>query len=116
MLLLDVRQPEEIGIASLAGTIQKAEFENASRCTGVSCSGVSVFDLLAIPLMELADRVDELAPYRDRQTEVIVYCRIGERSRMAAEFLNELGFARVANLRGGIVAFANQVDSSLPIY
>ena len=60
---------------------------------------------------EVAARLTEIP--RDR--EVLVYCKLGGRSSMAAAVLAEHGY-RVTNLEGGIVAWAREVDPSLPVY
>ena len=87
--LLDVRQPHEWDIVNL-GT-----------------DGA-----VMIPLADLRDRIDELP--RDR--EIVVYCRTGVRSATAARMLTEDGFSRVFNFVGGIHAWADEVDPSLPKY
>lgn len=65
-----------------------------------------------IPLGEFADRVDELDP----DTEIVLYCRSGSRSAGAARHLLARGFQRVWNLKGGINAWARDVDPDLPTY
>ena len=65
-----------------------------------------------IPLNELRDRTDEI----DGDTEVVVYCRTGARSARAVEFLKGQGFRRVRNLEGGIRAWSEEVDPSIPRY
>jgi adenylyltransferase/sulfurtransferase len=85
--VLDVREPWEIAIASLAGTIN-------------------------IPLNELPQRLQELDP----KTELIVMCKAGGRSRRAAEYLQTRGFDRVANLTGGIDAWARDIEPDLSSY
>src|SRR6266550_2540724 len=65
-----------------------------------------------VPLATLPDVVDTLA--RDR--EVVVYCKGGSRSRAAASHLADAGFARVANLSGGILRWQAEVDPTLPRY
>jgi sulfur-carrier protein adenylyltransferase/sulfurtransferase len=86
-VILDVRTPMENRLARLA-------------------------DSVLIPLPELAKRWGELAA--DRPT--VVYCHHGNRSAHAVAFLRERGFAKVFNLRGGIAAFSERVDPSLPRY
>ena len=66
---------------------------------------------LHVPLGELEARLDEVP--RDR--EVVVVCRAGGRSAQAARMLRGAGVARVANLRGGLVAWAAEVDPTLPV-
>ena len=86
--LLDVREPWEWLISSL---------EPRGACL--------------IPLGELEGRMDEVP--RDRS--VVVYCRSGQRSLTAARRLTEAGFADVANLTGGMLAWARDVEPGLPV-
>ncbi|RMF68189.1 MAG: molybdopterin-synthase adenylyltransferase MoeB [Calditrichaeota bacterium] len=65
-----------------------------------------------IPLRELATRVHEL----DRSWEIVALCRSGVRSAQAVKFLREAGFEKVKNLKGGILAWSNEVDPSVPKY
>jgi adenylyltransferase/sulfurtransferase len=87
LTVLDVREPWEIAIAQLPGTLN-------------------------IPLGELPARVGEL----DSSAEVVVMCKVGGRSLRAAQFLAARGFGKVANLAGGIDAWARDIDPSLPGY
>lgn len=86
-LLLDVREPHELEISSLP-------------------------DARLIPLGQLAARLSEL----DSAQEMVVFCKSGTRSARALELLLSAGFRRVKNLKGGINAWAREVDPSLPIY
>ncbi len=88
-VILDVRKPYEVQIASIG------------------------HDLL-IPVDELPERLAELEPYRDR--EIIVYCRSGVRSERATKLLREAGFRDVKNLKGGILAWSQEIDPSIPRY
>jgi len=65
-----------------------------------------------IPLGELGRRVGEL----DRLAETVVYCHTGVRSARAVELLSSEGFRKVRNLKGGIRAWAEEVDRNVPIY
>ena len=65
-----------------------------------------------IPLDELADRHKELSA----DDEVIVMCRSGNRSGTACKLLEEKGFKKVCNLKGGINDWARKIDTSLPQY
>jgi len=87
--LLDVRQPHEWDIVNLE-------------------EGGAVM----IPLAELPDRLDELPKDRD----IVVYCRTGARSDSAARMLVEEGFSNVSNFVGGIHAWVDEIDPSLPKY
>ena len=86
ILLLDVRDPQERALCHIGG--------------------------LLIPIDELPTRVHELDPAR----EIVVYCRTGVRSARVAHFLLRSGFAKVWNLRGGLHAWSDQVDPSIPKY
>ncbi len=63
-----------------------------------------------IPLKELPDRLNEL----DKNQQIIVHCQMGGRSSRATAFLLEQGFKKVFNLRGGIQAWAMEIDPSMP--
>ncbi|HEX7051056.1 MAG TPA: molybdopterin-synthase adenylyltransferase MoeB [Longimicrobiales bacterium] len=88
-VLIDVREPHEWDIANLGA--------HGARL---------------IPLAELGSRLDEL----DRGAEIVVHCRTGVRSARAVEQLRAAGFERVLSLRGGILAWADEVDPTLPRY
>lgn len=85
--LLDVREPWECAIVSLPGAVQ-------------------------IPLQQLPRRLKELSS----EGEVVAMCKSGGRSRRAAEFLQSAGFGKVANLTGGIDAWIDEIDPTLPTY
>jgi molybdopterin/thiamine biosynthesis adenylyltransferase/rhodanese-related sulfurtransferase len=85
--LIDVREPYELQISR----IPQAEL---------------------IPLGELAGRLKDL----DSAQEIVLFCRTGSRSARALELLVSAGFRRVKNLHGGINAWAEKVDRSLPVY
>jgi adenylyltransferase/sulfurtransferase len=85
--LLDVREPHELEISRLEGA-------------------------RLIPLGQLAARLSEL----DSADEMVVFCKSGSRSARALELLASAGFRKVKNLKGGINAWAREVDPRLPIY
>jgi sulfur-carrier protein adenylyltransferase/sulfurtransferase len=85
--LLDVREPHELDISQLSGA-------------------------RLIPLGQLASRLSEL----DSAQEMVIFCKGGTRSARALELLVSAGFRKVKNLKGGINAWAKEVDSTLPIY
>jgi molybdopterin/thiamine biosynthesis adenylyltransferase/rhodanese-related sulfurtransferase len=84
--LLDVREPHEYQIANLGGHL--------------------------IPLGDLPNRVKELDPDR----EIVVHCKMGGRSQKAAELLHQAGFRKIQNLAGGIQAWSEQIDPTIPKY
>jgi sulfur-carrier protein adenylyltransferase/sulfurtransferase len=65
-----------------------------------------------IPRGQLPDRLNELTSAR----RLVVYCRTGGRSSQATQLLLDLGFSNVRNLTGGITAWAQRIDPSLPTY
>ena len=86
-LVLDVRENWERAAARLPGTVD-------------------------IPMMEVPQRLTELP--RDRQ--IVVMCHGGVRSMKVAQFLAQNGFSRLANLTGGIHAWACDVDPGVGTY
>jgi sulfur-carrier protein adenylyltransferase/sulfurtransferase len=86
LFVLDVREPHEYQICNLGGHL--------------------------IPLGELSRRVNEL----DSAREIVAHCRSGKRSAEAVEFLRSAGFRKVLNLKGGILAWSDEVDASVPKY
>jgi molybdopterin/thiamine biosynthesis adenylyltransferase/rhodanese-related sulfurtransferase len=65
-----------------------------------------------IPLGDVAKRINELNP----GDEIVVHCRSGVRSAKAAQLLLDSGFKNVKNLKGGILAWSDKVDPSVPKY
>ncbi len=86
IFVLDVREPHEYQICNIKGHL--------------------------IPLGDLPRRVSELDSSRD----IVAHCRSGKRSAEAVEFLQKAGFTKVRNLAGGILAWADRVDTSMPKY
>ena len=74
---------------------------------------VSNLDGKLIPLGELQTRLSELEDSKDAQ--IIMMCRSGARSGRATQFMESEGFSNVANLKGGIMAWAREIDPDLPI-
>jgi len=65
-----------------------------------------------IPLGQLPSRMSEL----DSADEIVLQCKSGARSARALKLLQEAGFAKLANVEGGILAWAEQIDPSVPKY
>jgi len=65
-----------------------------------------------IPLDELLNRLHELDSARD----IVAHCRSGARSAQAIEMLREAGFRKLRNLKGGVLAWSNEVDPTMPKY
>jgi rhodanese-related sulfurtransferase len=86
LYILDVREPHEYKICNIGGHL--------------------------IPLGELAQRAAEL----DSSKEIVAHCRSGKRSADAVDFLRKAGFKKIWNLKGGILAWSDEVDPSVPKY
>ena len=65
-----------------------------------------------IPLGKLPERVNEL----DTADQIVVYCHTGVRSAQAVRFLNNLGFKKAKNLKGGIKAWAEEINPEMQQY
>lgn len=85
--LIDVREPFEFEIARIEGA-------------------------KLIPLGEILERADEL----NREQTLIVHCHSGRRSAEAVRLLKQRGFANVYNLEGGIAAWSEFIDPTVPQY
>jgi len=70
------------------------------------------FELVAIPMGELTGRLTELDPSRP----LACLCHHGARSLRVAAFLEQQGFAQLANITGGIDAWSREHDASVPRY
>ncbi len=86
-ILLDVREPAEVEVAKIPGSV-------------------------LIPLGELADRLGELHP----REEIIVHCKAGGRSAQALRILNDANFTDACHVQGGINAWSLEIDSTVPHY
>ncbi len=86
-LLIDVREPHEYQICRIPGA-------------------------RLIPLGELPRRVHEL----DSAMDIVAHCKSGIRSGKAVDFLRQAGFRKVKNMKGGIQAWSDKVDPSVPKY
>jgi rhodanese-related sulfurtransferase len=69
-------------------------------------------DVLHVPMNQVPARLSELS----RDVETIVMCHAGGRSMRVAHFLANQGFTNVANLTGGISAWSELVDATVPQY
>jgi adenylyltransferase/sulfurtransferase len=85
--LIDVREPYEWDICRIPGAT-------------------------LIPLGQLPARLSEL----DSADEIVLQCKVGGRSARALHLLQEAGFSKLWNVEGGINAWAEQVDTSVPKY
>ena len=88
-LLLDVREPFELGICQIDGNLN-------------------------IPLGQLPNRLSELTAWKNKL--IIAQCKSGRRSMKALETLKKHGFTNVLNLEGGILAYGQDIDPSITAY
>lgn len=65
-----------------------------------------------IPIGELEERLHEVS----KDKKVIVHCKMGGRSKKAIEMMQMHGFNNLINLKGGIITYANEIDSTIPTY
>ena len=86
-VLVDVREPHEFQICRIPGST-------------------------LIPLGDVPKRMHEL----NSADEIVVHCRSGIRSAQAVELLMKAGFRKIHNLKGGVLAWADQVDPTMPKY
>ena len=85
--LIDVREPHEVEIASIGAEL--------------------------IPMGDVMSQLDKIS----RDKKVIIHCRSGARSGAVVQALErEHGFTNLYNLKGGIIAWANEIDSAVPKY
>lgn len=89
--LVDVREPQEVEIASIAGFIN-------------------------LPLSEFAVWGEHIHSHLDCERETLVLCHHGVRSAQMCQWLVSQGFTNVKNISGGIDAYSIRVDSSVPQY
>jgi molybdopterin/thiamine biosynthesis adenylyltransferase/rhodanese-related sulfurtransferase/molybdopterin converting factor small subunit len=85
--LIDVREPHEFQICRIPGSI-------------------------LIPLGQLPNRMSELDPNGD----IVAHCKSGARSQKAVDLLKQHGFKNARNMTGGILAWSDKVDPTVPKY
>ncbi len=83
LLILDVRRPYEFKESRIVNSIN-------------------------IPVEEIEWEVEELEKFKDKP--ILVYCKIGVRSSIACNFLENEGFKELYNLRGGILDFSGEIE------
>lgn len=86
-VLLDVREPWEFDVCRIGGS-------------------------KPMPMRAVPARFNEL----DRQAEMVIVCHHGARSYQVAMFLEHQGFSNIYNLYGGLAAWAQQADPTMPTY
>ena len=65
-----------------------------------------ITDATLLPVQDLASRISEISQYKD--TEILVYCRSGNRSTTASQILMNAGFTNIKNLKYGLIEWAGE--------
>ena len=84
--LIDVREEHETDIASIGGEL--------------------------IPMGDVMDNLDKIS----KDKKVVIYCRSGNRSGVITQALEAQGFKNIHNLKGGILAWATEIDTAMAKY
>jgi len=116
----DRRDMDPHGIPAITPAELKARLDRGDRITLIDVREPFEWEIgnlgaqgaRLIPLGQLPERADEIDP----ADEVVLQCRSGARSAHALEFLRAQGYDRLWNLDGGILAWSDQVDPSIPKY
>ncbi|MEK6710281.1 MAG: rhodanese-like domain-containing protein [Nitrospinota bacterium] len=87
VVLLDVREPGELELARIEGALH-------------------------IPMGDIPGRAVDLDP----EARIVVFCHLGQRSAMVAQFLRQRDFEQVSSLAGGVDAWAREVDPGVGRY
>tara|TARA_B100001750_G_C15162993_1_gene425401 strand:- start:97 stop:417 length:321 start_codon:yes stop_codon:yes gene_type:complete len=86
-ILLDVRNMHEVVFSKIDGSIH-------------------------IPMNEIPNRLSEI----DSSKDIIVQCKSGKRSARVCEYLLQENYKNVWNLKGGIIAWSNEIDPTIQVY
>jgi adenylyltransferase/sulfurtransferase len=116
----DGRDMDAHGIPAITPAELKARLDRGDRITIIDVrepfeweiGNLGAHGARLIPLGQLPGRADEIDP----ADEVVLQCRSGARSAHALEYLRAQGYGRLWNLDGGILAWSDQVDPSIPKY
>jgi len=84
--LIDVREEQEVDIATIGGEL--------------------------IPMGDVMDNLNKIS----KDKNVVVYCRSGKRSGAIVQKLEQNGFTNIHNLKGGILAWSDEIDPTLTKY
>lgn len=107
--------PIEIGVDDVAGLLAAGEDFLLLDCREATEYEVaSIPGAVLLPMSEIQDRIDELTASRNQL--VVVHCHHGGRSLRVALWLRQQGFDRVQSMAGGIDAWSQQIDDSIPRY
>jgi adenylyltransferase/sulfurtransferase len=110
-----VNQPmQEISATELKQRLDKGDdIQIVDVREDVEVAVAKIPNAIHIPLAQVLNRSSEIDPNR----ETVVHCKMGGRSAKAIDALKRSGFSgKLLNLKGGITAWSNEVDPSVPKY
>lgn len=114
----DAEAEKEMDVPTITARDLKAKMERQEPFVLVDVRELYEYEICRIPgsklipVGELPARLSEL----DTADEIVLQCKTGSRSARALHILQEAGFRKLANLQGGIAAWAEQVDPTVPKY
>ncbi len=104
---------KEVTVTELKKMMDAGEGFQLIDCREMHEAEIATIGGELIPMGEIADNLDKVS----RDKKVVVYCRSGNRSGAVVNALEgQHGYTNVYNLKGGILAWADQVDPSLTKY
>jgi molybdopterin/thiamine biosynthesis adenylyltransferase/rhodanese-related sulfurtransferase len=114
----DAEAAKEMDVPTISATELRAKLDRKEKFVLVDVREPFEYEICnipgskLIPLGELPARLSEL----DSADDIVLHCKVGGRSAKALKVLQEAGFRKLSNLRGGITAWADEVDPSVPKY
>ncbi|MBV9299105.1 MAG: molybdopterin-synthase adenylyltransferase MoeB [Verrucomicrobia bacterium] len=114
----DAEAAKELQVPTITATELKTKIDRKDKFVLVDVREQFEYDISRIPgsrlipLGELPARLSEL----DSADEIVLHCKVGGRSAKALRILQEAGFRKLNNLQGGITAWSDEVDPSIPKY
>ena len=114
----DAEAARELEVPTISATELKTKIDRKDKFVLVDVREPFEYDISRIPgsklipLGELPARLSEL----DSADEIVLHCKVGGRSAKALRILQEAGFRKLNNLQGGITAWSDEVDPSIPKY
>jgi sulfur-carrier protein adenylyltransferase/sulfurtransferase len=114
----DAEAAKELEVPTITATQLKTKIDRQDKFVLVDVREPFEYDISRIPgsklipLGELPARLSEL----DSADDIVLHCKVGGRSAKALRILQEAGFRKLNNLQGGITAWSDEVDPSIPKY
>jgi sulfur-carrier protein adenylyltransferase/sulfurtransferase len=114
----DAEAAKELDVPTITANELKTKLDHKDKFVLVDVREQYEYDICniagskLIPLGELPARLSEL----DTADEIVLHCKVGGRSAKALKILQDAGFRKLSNLQGGILAWSEKVDPSIPKY